>query len=88
MKTALLTMIMAIMLSITAMPALAVGNKAPANASTETITLNLKGDAAKNQAQIDAALQKFIGSCAEINVYSYTVKTVKGNVKAIVIRYT
>ncbi len=87
MKTAFLTIVMAIMLSLTAMPAIAKTN-VPANLSTETITLNLKGSVAQNQAQINAALQKFMGSCAEINVYSYEVKLVKGNVKSIVVKYT
>ncbi|MDP3778902.1 MAG: hypothetical protein Q8R30_02525 [bacterium] len=87
MKTALLTIVMAMLLSMTAVSAFAKTN-VPTNLSSETITLNLKGNAAQNQAQIDAAIQKFIGNCAEINVYSYEVKIVRGNVKAIVVKYT
>ncbi len=88
MKIALLTIAMAIMLSLTGMSAFAETNVVPASLSTEVIALNLKGGATKNQAQIDAAIKKFMGSCAEINVYSYEVKLVRGNVKAIVVKYT
>jgi len=88
MKKLMYAVAVGIMMLSLSMPALAVGKKAPANASTEVITLNLKGNAAQNQAQINAAILKFMGNCAEINVYSYEVKLVKGNVKAIVVKYT
>lgn len=87
MKTAFFGIIMAIMLFLTTMPAIAKSD-VPVDLSTETITLNLKGGAAQNAAKIQAALDKFLASCAEMKIYAYEVKIHNGNVKAIVVKYT